>query len=192
MLLGCSSTRTTGQNGGNNPDSCSISVYERVLNESSSADQQQTSSWTIRHVNTWTIFTPNSRWILQASSAGGMDAGLNGSDASVGNLYAGPGGGPWTTASIFSHELSAVSDTKVVCSTSVESDSSGSNQAEEFTGTYQGDAIHGMLVASVLAPYGYGEIRSFFTPASQWSTANVTMLSLILKRAIPSPGSLNQ
>lgn len=80
----------------------------------------------------------------------------------------------------------------MVCSTSVESDSSGSNQAEEFTGTYQGEDIHGMLVASVLAPYGYGEIHSFFTPASQWSTANVTVLSLILKRAIPSPGSLNQ
>ena len=115
-----------------------------------------------------------------------------GSDASLGTHY---GQTPFTTTSVIDSVLGQPSDFQAVCTSPVQTASSGSgqSQASEVTGVYQGKQIHAIVIASVFTPNGTrvftAESRSMFTPAGQWSPSAVQELSLIIKRAIFSPSS---
>lgn len=168
---------------------CTLGVIENLSGESSAADAARTASWILQHESGWTVFTPGGDWHLTTSSQG-LDAlsPEGGSDASLASW---PSLTPWTYQSLAANILSAVSNIQVICQSPSVSSSSGETQATEITGVYRGEAIHAVIVLSLLTPttpgFYDGQTRSIYTPASQWSTDNETTLWLIVKRAILNP-----
>ncbi len=87
--------------------------------------------------------------------------------------------------------LGSVSDISVICKGQVIRSNGLTTQAIEFTGVYQDMQIHAVVVLSLLTPttpdFYVGEIRSIYTPVSQWSTSAEQTLWLIVKHAILVP-----
>ncbi len=169
---------------------CTIPVVLAIAGESDSADASRTASWTTLQANDWTVFVPDSDWHLSASTAGGADifSPDGGSAANLGDKEAQT---PWTLATLGQVALGSVSNLNIICRSSIERSASLTTQATEFTGDYQGVAIHGVVALSLLTPttpnFFAGEIRSIYTPAAQWSTSAEQTLWLIIKHAVFVP-----
>jgi hypothetical protein len=168
---------------------CTLPTVEAIAGESSSADARRTAGWSLLQANGWTVFAPNGSWHLSASQGGADVLSPDGqSDASVANW---PAQTPWTFATLGQQILAHVSNISVICQSPVERNSQAQTQATEFTGNYQGEHIHAVVILSLFTPttpglYN-GQTRSFYTPVAQWSPAAATTLMLIIKRAILSP-----
>lgn len=172
---------------------CSLKVIYSVAGESAAADARQTASWTLLRANGWTVYAPNSGWHLSASDAGADVTSPDGrSDASLATWY--QLGRPWSLKGLAAQILSQVSAVHTICSSPVERSAAATTQATELTGRYQGEAIHAVIILSVMAPNGtetyVGETRSLYTATAGWSTAQERALMLIIKRAIPAPRQL--
>jgi hypothetical protein len=170
---------------------CAISAIETIIDESASADQARTSSWSILQANGWTVFAPSGDWHLSASD-GGADV-LSPDGLSDASLASWPSLTAWSYTSLGAKILGNVSDIKIVCRTPSETGPSGSSELFELTGVYEGEAIHAAVALSILNETSSGDFegqtRSVYTPASEWTPANAQTLWLIIKRAIfaPSP-----
>jgi hypothetical protein len=138
----------------------------------------------------WTVLVPSGDWHLSASTAGGADI-FSPDGQSAANLGDKESQTPWTLTALSQVALSSVSDVHVICASPIERSSSLTTQATEFTGGYQGTQIHGVVVLSLLTPttpdFFAGEVRSIYTPVSQWSTAAEQALWLIVKHAVFVP-----
>jgi hypothetical protein len=172
---------------------CSLNVIYGVAGESAAADARQTASWTLLRANGWTVFAPNGDWHLSASDAGADVLAPNGlSDASLATWY--QLGRPYSLSGLATMILRGVSSIHTICHSPVERSATATTQAVELTGRYQGEAIHAVIILSVMAPNGtetyVGETRTLYAPAAGWSAAQERMLMLIIKRAIPMPQSL--
>lgn len=171
---------------------CSLNVVYGVAGESTAADARQMGSWTILRANGWTVFAPNSDWHLSASDAGADVLSPDGlADASLATWYQLQT--PWSFRSLAAKILGPVSAIHVICSSPVERNAEATTEAAELTGRYQGEAIHAVVILSLMAPNGtetsVGETRSFYTSTAGWSAAQERTLMLIIKRAIPAPQS---
>jgi len=172
---------------------CSLNVIYGVAGESAAADARQTVSWTLLRANGWTVFAPSTRWHLSASDAGADVTAPDGlSDASLATWY--QLGSPWSFKGLAAKILGQVSLVHVICSSPVERSASAMTQATELTGRYQGEAIHAVIILSLMAPNGtetsVGETRSLYASTAGWSTAHERMLMLVIKRAIQTPRGL--
>ena len=172
---------------------CSLNVVYGVAGESAAADARQTASWTLLRANGWTVSAPSSSWHLSASDAGADVTSPDGlSDASLATWY--QLGRPWSLKGLAAKILSQVSFVHTICSSPVERSAAATTQATELTGRYQGEAIHAVIILSVMAPNGtetsVGETRSLYTSTAGWSTAQERMLMLVIKRAIQTPRGL--
>jgi hypothetical protein len=172
---------------------CSLNVVYGVAGESAAADARQTASWTLLRANGWTVWAPSSGWHLAASDAGADVTAPDGrSDASLATWY--QLGRPWSFQALAATLLRPVSSVHTICSSPVERSASATTQALELTGRYQGEAIHAVLILSVMAPNGtetsVGETRSLYTSTAGWSPAQERTLMLVIKRAIPAPQGL--
>ena len=148
------------------------------------------SGWTSLQANDWTVFVPGSDWHLEASTAGGADV-LSPDGQSTANLGDRESQTPWTLGSLFQAAMGSVTGLSVDCQSAVQRSASMTSQATEFTGEVQGEAVHGVVVLSLLAPttpdFYAGEVRSIYTPAAQWSTSAEQTLWLIVKHAVFAP-----
>jgi hypothetical protein len=172
---------------------CDLTPIYSISGESSATDDRQTASWSILRANGWTVFAPNGSWSLSASDQGADVVSPNGlSDASLGNYSRITS--PYTVTGLRSMSLTGVSRVHFICQSAVERSSGGTTQATELTGVYRGEAIHAVIIASVINEsipnFFDGQIRSLYTPSGQWSAANERQLMLIIKRAIPAVDSL--
>jgi hypothetical protein len=168
---------------------CSLSVVYGVAGQSAAADARQTAAWRLLRANGWTVFAPSGAWHLSASDAGADVTSPDGrSDASLATWYR--LGRPWSLSDLAAQILGPVSSVHPICRSPVERSASATTQATELTGRYRGEAIHAVIILSVLAPNGtetaVGETRSLYTPATGWSAARVRTLMLVIKRAIPA------
>jgi hypothetical protein len=113
-------------------------------------------------------------------------------DASLATWY--QLGNPWTLKALAAKILGQVSSMHTICTSPVERSAAATTQAAELTGRYQGEAIHAVIILSVMAPNGtetsVGETRSLYASTAGWSTAQERRLMLIIKRAIPTPQRL--
>jgi hypothetical protein len=162
---------------------------EAIAGEPSSADDQRTAGWSLLQANGWSVFAPDGRWHLSASQGGADVLSPDGlSDASVANW---PAQTPWTFATLGQQILAHVTGISVICQSPVERDSAAATQATEFTGVYQGERIHAVIILSLFSPTTAGlyngQTRSFYTRAGQWSPTAAQTLMLIIKRAILVP-----
>ena len=125
-----------------------------------------------------------------ASSAGGADI-FSPDGESAANLGDHDAQTPWTLTTLAQVALSSIANVSVICTGQVERSNGLTTQAVELTGDYQNTPIHAVVVLSLLAPTTsglfVGEIRSIYTPVSQWSTAAEQALWLIVKHAILVP-----
>ncbi len=172
------------------PDACSLNVIYGIAGESSSADAALMPSWTELQSNGWTALVPGSDWTMSASSAGGADI-FSPDGESAANLGDHDSQTPWTLTTLAQVALSSIANVSVICTGQVERSNGLTTQAVELTGDYQNAPIHAVVVLSLLAPTTpdlfVGEIRSIYTPVSQWSTAAEQALWLIVKHAILVP-----
>ena len=172
---------------------CGLNAVYNVAGESAAADARQTASWTLLRANGWTVYAPSSGWHLSASDAGADVTSPDGlSDASLATWY--QLGSSWSLKGLAAKILGQVSFVHTLCSSPVERSAAATTQATELTGRYQGEAIHAVIILSVMAPNGtetsVGETRSLYTSTAGWSTAHERMLMLVIKRAIPTPQRL--
>jgi hypothetical protein len=172
---------------------CSLNVIYGVAGESAAADARQTASWTLLRANGWTVFAPSSGWHLSASDAGADVISPDGrSDASLATWY--QLGRPWSLQGLAAKILGPVSSVHPICRSPVERSAAATTQATELTGRYQGEAIHAVIILSVMALNGteayVGETRSLYTSTAGWSGAQERTLMLVIKRAIPTPQRL--
>lgn len=172
---------------------CSLNIIYRVAGESAVADARQTASWTLLRANGWTVYTPSRGWHLSASDAGADVTSPNGlSDASLATWY--QLGRPWSLTGLAATILSQVSLVHTICRSPVARSAAATTQATELTGRYRGEAIHAVIILSVMAPNGtetyVGETRSLYASTAGWSAAHERTLMLIIKRAIPTPQRL--
>jgi hypothetical protein len=169
---------------------CSIPVITAIAGEPDSADAELTTSWVTLQASGWTVLVPDGDWHLSASTAGGADI-FSPDGQSAANLGDKESQTPWTLTTLSQVALSSVSDVNVICQSSIERSSGLTTQATEFTGGYQGTQIHGVVVLSLLTPttpgFFAGEVRSIYTPVSQWSAAAEQALWLIVKHAVFVP-----
>lgn len=173
---------------------CSLNVIYAVDGESSAAAEQQTSSWSLIQANGWTAVVPNGSWHLSASDAGADILSPDGrSDASLAVWYS--LSTPWSLNSLAQKILGGVSRIHVICRSAVEHSDGDTIQATEFTGLYRNEAIHAVIILSLLAQttpgLHVGETRSLYTSTSQWSSGNEKTMMLIVRRAIEVPQSPN-
>jgi hypothetical protein len=167
---------------------CALDDVASIASESSSQLQSQTESWGTVSANAWTVPVPDGSWTADGSN-GGFDAqSTDGSDVSVGDSYS---QSQLTVSGMENTAFSAVSNMQLVCQTAVASNSTSSTQGTEYTGVYQGQNIHGILVVSVLPPsttdLWVGDTHSVYTPAAQWSESTAQTLFLIAFEAIETP-----
>jgi hypothetical protein len=172
---------------------CSLNLIYGVAGESAAADARQTSSWTFLRANGWTVFAPSSDWHLSASDAGADVISPDGlSDASLATWY--QLGNPWTLKALAAKILGQVSSIHTICTSPVARSAAATTQAAELTGRYQGEAIHAVIILSVMAPNGtetsVGETRSLYTATAGWSAVHERTLMLIVKRALQAPRGL--
>ncbi|MGH2718930.1 MAG: hypothetical protein ACRDJU_10155 [Actinomycetota bacterium] len=99
---------------------------------------------------------------------------------------------PWTVAGLQNQLLAPASNVQTICSAGAET--IGTTHATEFTGNFQGKAIHGVAIVSLLTPtmadLYRAQTRSMYSPASEWTTAEETTRMVLSKRAIQTPQQL--
>lgn len=179
-----------GSGGGGSTNGCTLSVIESVAGESSAEDDAKSPGWGPIRANGWTAFVPGGNWIITASDAGADIMSPDGkSDSSLEEWDAQT---PWTVEGLQNMLLAPVSNVTMLCSAGAET--AGNTHAMEFTGTFRGEAIHGVILVSLLAQTNatlyQAQTRSMYSPAAEWSAAEATTLMVISKRAIQSPNSL--
>jgi hypothetical protein len=174
------------QNGGSS--GCVLDSVSSIAGESSGQLASQTSGWGELDSNGWTVPVPDGSWTADGSSAGFDAQSTSGADVSVGDSFS---QSQITISQMESTAFAQVSNMSVVCQTAVASSSTGSTQGTEYTGVYQGENIHGILVTSVLAPstsdLWVGDTHSVYTPAADWSESTAQTLFLIAFEAIGTP-----
>ncbi|HEU5002397.1 MAG TPA: hypothetical protein VFW71_06420 [Actinomycetota bacterium] len=179
-----------GNGGGGTSTGCTLSVIEAVAGESSAEDDAKSPGWGPIRANGWTAFVPGGNWIITASDAGADIMSPDGkSDSSLEEWDAQT---PWTVAGLQDKLLAEVSNVQTICTAGAET--VGNTHATEFTGTFRGEAIHGVILVSLLTPTAanlyQAQTRSMYSPVSAWSADEATTLMVISKRAIQSPNSL--
>ena len=176
--------------GGGSGSGCTLSVIESVAGESSAEDNAKSPGWGPIRANGWTAFVPGGDWVMTASDAGAdimspdgkSDSSLEEWDAQV----------PLTVAGLQNQLLAPVGNVQTICTAGAET--TGNTHATEFTGTFGGEAIHGVIIVSLLAPtmadLYQAQTRSMYSPVATWTDAEATTLMVISKRAIESPNAL--
>lgn len=189
ILAGSAACGSTPQ--GAATSGCAIGTVAAITTESSSQRAAETASWVQLNANGWTIPVPNANWTADGSPGGtGFDAvSPDGqSDVSVGATYSQT---PLSISALENNAFAQLSDMREICQTPVASSSSGSTQGTEYTAVYNGANIHGIFIASILAPttsgLWTGDTHSIYATASQWSPATAQTLYLIAIQAIGTP-----
>ena len=170
--------------------SCTLNLIGKVASETTAAIDQQTASWVLVQNENWSAWVPNEAWALDAGPQGAdMHSPDDRSDASLAAYDAVPGQ-PYSLGQLYRQILGGVSNVHVICRTPVARNTTAETQGTELTGAYEREAVHVVIILSVYLASGNGEIRDFYTPASEWSAANARTLMLVLMRAIEVPQSL--
>lgn len=162
-----------------------------TLAEPTSTAERQTGSWVLLQEDGWTAPAPNNDWTLTASDAGADINSPNGqSDASLLTWYS---LSAWTLNTLGAKFFNDVTDVHKLCETRAVEGPGGETQGIELTADNGGEQIQVVLLLALLrrtTETYVGETRWLYTPKSQWSSANIQTLALIMRLTIQSPQSL--